>query len=129
MLAYVEQQRGRMGAARRLLDQAEVVVQTVPRLGMRGHGIKDVHILTLQGRRNMAMERLSDAVDAGYISSPAFDAWPFDVDPIIEPLRSDPRFPEIEQRMQDRIEIMRRNVEEAQTSGDWSELLGKVETT
>ena len=129
MLAFVEQKRGRMKEAKQLLDQAEVVVQTVPRLGMRGHGIKDVHILTMQGRRNMAIERLSDAVDAGYVSGPAFDAWPFDVDPIIEPLRSDPRFPEIEQRMQDRIEIMRRNVEEAQASGDWSELLGKVETT
>jgi len=129
LLAFVEQQRGRMSEAKRLLDQAEVVVQTVPRLGMGGHGIKDVHILTMQGRRNMAIERLSDAVDAGFVSSQAFDVWPFDVDPIIEPLRSDPRFTEIEQRMQDRIEIMRRNVEEAQISGDWNKLLAKVETT
>ena len=129
MLAFIEQKRGRMKEAQRLLDEAETVVETVPRLGMRGHGIKDVHILTMQGRPNLAIERLSEAVDAGYISGPAFDAWPFDVDPIIEPLRSDPRFPEIKQRMQDRIEIMRRNVEEAEASGDWSELLGKVETT
>ena len=129
MLAFVEQKRGRMSEARRLLDEAAVIVQTVPRLGMRGHGIKDVHILTMQGRRNMAIERLSDAVEAGYVSAPAFDAWPFDEDPIIEPLRSDPRFHEIEQRMQDRIEIMRRNVEEAEASGDWSGLLAKVETT
>ena len=129
MLAFVEQKRGRMDEAQRLLDQAGTVVETVPRLGMRGHGIKDVHILTMQGQPNLAIERLSDAVDAGYVSGPAFDAWPFDVDPIIEPLRSDPRFPEIQQRMLDRIEIMRRNVEEAEASGDWSELLGKVETT
>ena len=129
MLAFVEQQRGRASEAKRLLDQAEVVVETVPRLGMRGHGIKDVHILTMQGRPNLAIERLSDAVDAGYVSGPAFDAWPFDIDPIIEPLRSDPRFEEIERRMQDRIEMMRRNAEEAQASGDWSELLARVETT
>ena len=31
--------------------------------------------------------------------------------------------------MQERVEIMRRNAEEAEASGDWSELLGKVETT
>ncbi len=129
MLAFIEQKRGRMKEAQRLLDEAETVVETVPRLGMRGHGIKDVHILTMQGRPNLAIERLSEAVDAGFLISPAFDAWPFDVDPIIEPLRSDPRFPEIEQRMQDRIEIMRRNVEEAEASGDWSELLGRAETT
>ncbi|MDJ0748415.1 MAG: hypothetical protein QNJ11_02965 [Woeseiaceae bacterium] len=129
MLAFIEQKRGRMKEAQRLLDEAEIVVETVPRLGMRGHGIKDVHILTMQGRPNLAIERLSEAVDAGFLISPAFDAWPFDVDPIIEPLRSDPRFPEIEQRMQDRIETMRRNVEEAEASGDWSELLGRAETT
>ncbi|MDJ0710956.1 MAG: hypothetical protein QNJ14_11215 [Woeseiaceae bacterium] len=129
LLAFVEQKRGRANEASRLLDQAERIVETVPRLGMGGHGIKDVHILTMQGRRNMAIERLSDAVDAGYLTSQPFDVWPFDVDPIIEPLRSDPRFPEIEQRMQDRVEIMRRSVEAAEASGDWSELLAKVETT
>ena len=129
MLAFIEQKRGRMNEAKKLLDLAEIVVETVPRLGMRGHGIKDVHILTMQGRPNMAIERLSDAVDAGYLSAPAFDIWPFDVDPILEPLRSDPRFAEIEQRMQDRVEIMRLNVEEAEASGDWSQLLAKAETT
>ncbi len=129
MLAFVEQKRGRMDKARLLLDQAEIVVETVPRLGMHGHGIKDVHILTMQGRPNMAIERLSDAVDAGYVSGPAFDAWPFDIDPIIEPLRADPRFAEIEKRIQDRIEIMRRSVEEAEASGNWSPLLARAETT
>ena len=129
LLAFVEQKRGRMGEAKKLLDLAEVTVESVPRLGMRGHGIKDVHILTMQGRPNMAIERLSEAVDEGFLSSQAFDVWPFDIDPILEPLRSDPRFEQIVQRMQDRIEIMRRNVEEAQTSGDWSTLLARAETT
>ena len=129
LLAFIEQQRGRMGEAKKLLDQAEIAVESVPRLGMRGHGIKDVHILTMQGRPNMAIERLSEAVDAGFLSSQAFDVWPFDVDPILEPLRSDPRFAQIVQRMQDRIETMRRNVEEAQMSGDWSTLLARAETT
>ncbi len=129
MLAFVEQKRGRQDEANRLLDRAAIVVETVPRLGMRGHGIKDVHILTMQGRPNIAIERLSDAVDAGFLSAQAFDVWPFDLDPIIEPLRADPRFADIEQRMQERIEAMRLNVEEAQTSGDWSALLARVETT
>ncbi|MGB5491666.1 MAG: hypothetical protein WBM76_12645 [Woeseiaceae bacterium] len=128
LLAFVEQKRNRLKQARELLDKAQPVVAQLPRLGMAGHGIKDVHILTLQGRPNAAIEALSEAVDAGFVSSQAFDVWSFDEDPIIEPLRSDPRFSAIEKRMIDRIEEMRRNVEEARASGDWSALIALSET-
>jgi TolB-like protein/Tfp pilus assembly protein PilF len=128
LLAFVEQKRNRLKQARELLNKAQPVVAQLPRLGMAGHGIKDVHILTLQGRPNAAIEALSEAVDAGFVSSQAFDVWSFDEDPIIEPLRSDPRFPAIEKRMIDRIEEMRQNVEEARASGDWSELIALSET-
>jgi TolB-like protein/Tfp pilus assembly protein PilF len=123
LLAFIEQKRNRPKQARQLLDKAQPVVATLPRLGMAGHGIKDVHILTMQGRLNAAIEALIEAVDEGFVSSRAFDIWSFDEDPIIEPLRSDPRFPAIEQKMNDRIEDMRRNVENARASGDWSALL------
>jgi hypothetical protein len=111
-----------------LLDKALPVVERLPRLGMSGHGIEDVHILALQGRKNAAIEALLAAIEEGFVSSQGFDAWPFDQDPIIEPLRSDPRFTEIEQRMNNRIEEMRRNVDKARLSADWSELLAKAET-
>lgn len=128
LLAFIEQKRNRPGHAKRLLDKAQPVVERLPRLGMAGHGIEDVHILTLQGRPNAAIEALIDAVDEGFVSSQAFDAWPFDEDPIIEPLRSDPRFRAIQQRMNDKVENMRRNVEQAQSTGDWSALLAKAES-
>lgn len=128
LLAFIEQKRNRPKQARGLLDKAQPVVALLPRLGMAGHGIKDVHILTLQGRPNAAIEALIEAVDEGFVSSQAFDVWSFDEDPIIEPLRSDPRFLAIESEMNARIEEMRRNVEEAQISGDWSALLAKTET-
>lgn len=128
LLAFVEQKRNRPKQARELLDKAQPVVALLPRLGMAGHGIKDVHILTLQGRPNAAIDALIEAVDAGFVSSQAFDVWSFDEDPIIEPLRSDPRFPAIEKRMNDRIEEMRRNVEEARAASDWGALLAKTET-
>lgn len=128
LLAFIEQKRNRPKQARELLDKAQPVVALLPRLGMAGHGIKDVHILTLQGRSNAAIDALIEAVDEGFVSSQGFDVWSFDQDPIIEPLRSDPRFPAIEREINARIEKMRRNVEEARASGDWSELLAKTET-
>jgi len=128
LLAYIEQKRNKPGHAKRLLDQAQPVVEQLPRLGMAGHGIKDVHILTLQGRPNAAIEALIEAVDEGFVSSQSFDAWPFDEDPIIEPLRNDPRFQALEQQINDRIESMRQKVEAARASDDWNELLAKAET-
>jgi hypothetical protein len=128
LLAFIEQRRNRPKQARELLDKAQPVVALLPRLGMAGHGIKDVHILTLQGRPNAAIDALIEAVDEGFVSSQGFDVWSFDQDPIIEPLRSDPRFPAIEREMNARIDKMRRNVEQARASGKWSELLAKTET-
>jgi hypothetical protein len=82
--------------------------------------------LTLQGRRNEAMQALAEAVDAGFVSSRAYDFWSFDEDPIIEPLRSDARFAALRQRINDRLEEMRQHVELAKASGDWGALLAKA---
>lgn len=126
LLAFIEQKRNRMNHARALLEKALPVVRTLPRLGSAGHGIKDVQILTMLGRPNAAIEALTAAVEEGFVSSHVFDAWPFDRDPIIAPLRSDPRFPGIEARINDRVEAMRRNVEAARASGNWDALLEKA---
>lgn len=126
LLAFIEQKRNRPKQARELLDKAQPVVAELPRLGMAGHGIKDVHVLTMQGRHSAAIEALTEAVNEGFVSSQAFDVWSFDQDPIIEPLRSDPRFSAIETQINDRIEAMRRNVDEARASSDWSILLDRT---
>jgi TolB-like protein/Tfp pilus assembly protein PilF len=126
LLAFIEQHRNRPKHARELLDKAQPIVAELPRLGMAGHGIKDVHVLTMQGRYSAAIEALIDAVNEGFVSSQAFDVWSFDQDPIIEPLRNDPRFSAIETQINIKIEAMRRNVEEARGSGDWSTLLDRT---
>ena len=128
LLAYVEQQRNRPDRASRLLQQAQPIVRELPRLGMDGHGIRDVQILTMQGRPNAAIEALTEAVDEGFVSSVSFDLWAFEDDPIIEPLKDDPRYEVLRGRMYESIELMRLEVEKARAANDWTPLLAKAGT-
>jgi len=98
LLAHVEQQRNRPDTANRLLEQAAPIIRRLPRLGMGGHGIRDVQILTMQGRPDAAIEALTEAVDEGYIS------------------------------MYEKIEVMRLAVDEARAANDWSTLLARAST-
>jgi TolB-like protein/tetratricopeptide (TPR) repeat protein len=126
LLAYVLKQLGENRHADNLLTQAHSVVQKLPRVGLKGHGISDVHILAIQGQRDAAIEALRDAIDEGFVSLMSYDFWTLDQDPIVDNLRDDSRFKAMQQELNQRIETMRENVERAEEAGDWSELLGKV---
>jgi len=101
-------------------------VRQMPRIGIGGHGISDVHILAIQGRRDAALDALRDAIDEGFVSLLSYDYWTVDQDPMIDNLREDARFEVMKLELEQRIDSMRENVERAEELDDWSELLGQT---
>lgn len=126
LLAYILKQKGEDKRSGELLAQSDEVVRQMHRIGAGGYGISDVHILAIQGRRDAALEALRDAIDEGFVSLMSYDFWTIDQDPMIDSLRDDAQFKVMKQELDQRIEVMRENVERADESGDWSELLGQV---
>ena len=126
LLAHILKQKGDDRRSGELLAQAEEVVRQMHRIGAGGYGISDVHILAIQGRRDAALDALRDAIDEGFVSLMSYDYWTIDQDPMIDSLRDDAQFKVMKEELDQRIEVMRENVERADASGDWSELLGQV---
>jgi tetratricopeptide (TPR) repeat protein len=126
MLAYVEQQLGNASAASEFLDQALLATTRLPRVGLAGHGMRDVQILTLQGRIPAALDRLQIAIDEGFVSEMAFDHWSIDADPLLEPLRDEPRFSDMRAEMLARVDTMRRSVAQAEQNDGWADLRAKT---
>lgn len=126
LLAYALRQQNRDRLASELLTQATRVVEQMPRVGTAGHGISDVHIYAVQGRKEAALEALREAIDEGFVGLMAFDMWTIDQDILLDDLRDDPRFESMRIEMHNTLERMRDNVRQAEESGDWSELLGRA---
>jgi len=126
LLAYVLKQNGDDKRSARLLAQADTVVQQMPGVGVGGHGISDVHILAIQGKKEAALDALREAIDRGFVSLMSFEFWTLDQDALVDILRDDSRFKGMKLELDQRIEQMRQNVEQADELDDWSELLGRV---
>ena len=126
MLAYTYQQLGDAKRAERLLNEAWQVVSQMPRVGIKGHGISDVSILALQGRKDAALDALRDAIDEGFVSLMSYGMWTLDQSLLIDALRDDERFKAMKLELDRKIEVMRDNVERAREADDWSELLNRT---
>lgn len=126
LLAYVNRNLGRDREASELLSQAWNVLQGLPRLGIAGYGISDVHVLAIQGRNDAALDTLREAIDEGFVSLMSFELWTLDQDILIDELRDDPRFEAMRNELHGLIEVMRNNVRRAEENDDWSELQNRV---
>ncbi len=126
LLAYINRNLGRDREASELLSQAWNVMQDLPRLGIAGYGISDVHVLAIQGRKDAALDALRDAIDEGFVSLMSFELWTLDQDILIDNLRDDPRFEAMRDELHGLIEVMRENVRRAEETGDWSALQDRV---
>jgi TolB-like protein/Flp pilus assembly protein TadD len=128
LLAYIERQTGRDRLASELLSQASRVIREMPRLGVAGHGISDVHILVIQGRSEAALNAFRQAIDEGFVSLMGYEYWTIDQNILLDPLRGDARFEQMRLELEEKIEIMRENVRRAGETGDWEALRARART-
>lgn len=75
-----------------ILQQSLELIRTMPRLGINGYWITDVHIYALQNRPEQALDALQQAIDEGW----RLLTWFFlEIDPNVDSLRGLPRFTEL----------------------------------
>jgi len=126
--AFILQNQGENQRADTLLEIALNVVRTLPRIGLAGHGIRDVQILALQGRTLEALAAFRDAIDEGFRGTVASNGWPLAIDPYLNSLRGQPGFEAMVGELDDAVAQMQQHVNGAEQSGNWDELRALVET-
>ena len=127
--AYILQNLGENQRADALLEAALNAVRTLPRIGLAGHGIRDVQILALQGKTAAALAVFRDAIDEGFRGTVASNGWPLAIDPYLDPLRDQPAFQAMVSELDDAVAQMHQRVSQAEESGNWDELRALVEST
>jgi TolB-like protein/Tfp pilus assembly protein PilF len=127
--AFILQNHGENERANTLLDSAMAVVQTLPRIGLSGHGIRDVQILALQGKKLAALAALRDAIDEGFRGTVVSNGWPMAIDPYLGSLRGQPAFEALVTEIDDALAKMQQRVLESEKSGDWDQLMALTQST
>lgn len=127
--AYILQNLGEEKRADQLLDSALVVVRPLPRIGIYGHGIRDVQILALQGKTLEALAALRDAIDEGFRGTVSSNGWPMAYDPYLASLRGQPGFQAMVGELEEDIAFMQQRLADTEENGNWDDLRALVETT
>ena len=128
-LAYIHLKSGDLRRGNEILTAALPVVQSLPRLGLSGQGIRDVQILALLDRKEEALQALREAVDGGFRSSIIFNTWLLEIDPFLESIRDDSRFRAISIELDTLNAEMYQRLLDTEKSGDWDSLMALAGTS
>jgi len=126
--AYILKKLGEKQRSESLLAAALPVVQSLPRIGIAGHGIRDVQILALQGKSFEALTALREAIDAGFRGTVMTNSWPISIDPYLESIRAKPEFKAMVDEIDDAVAVMQERVAQAEATGDWQALRALAES-
>ncbi len=120
--AFILQNQGEYQRAGNLLAIAQEALGGAPRVGLYGHGIRDVQILALQGKTLEALAAFRDAIDEGFRGTVSSSGWPLALDPYLDSLRGQPGFEAMVGELEEAIARMQQNVATAEQSGNWDSL-------
>ena len=127
--AFILQNHGENQRADTLLETALNVVRTLPRIGLAGHGIRDVQVLALQGKTHAALAALREAIDDGFRGTVASNGWPLAIDPYLNSLRGQLGFQAMVRELDDAVAEMQQRVSQVEQSGNWDELRALADST
>ncbi len=120
--AYILQKLGEKQRAATLLAAALPVAQGLPRMGLAGHGIRDVQILALQGKSFEALAALRESIDEGFRGTVPYNGWPMSLDPYLESIRGKPEFHAMSNEIGDAVAVMRQRTDLAEATDNWDVL-------
>jgi TolB-like protein/tetratricopeptide (TPR) repeat protein len=126
--AFILQHHGENQRADALLETALAVVRTLPRIGLGGHGIRDVQILALQGKTSEALAAFRDAIDEGFRGAVASNGWPLALDLYLDSVRDQPAFRAMVEELDGKVSQMQQRLAEAEQSGSLDALRALVES-
>lgn len=125
-IAYCLNKQGQQERSKVLLQSAKTYTKDMPRVGIGAKGYLDALIFAVEGDPDEALERLSQAIEAGVRSGRFYSFWSFEDNPMLTDVREDPRFSEMLTVVKADVDVMRDNVLLAQQNADWSPLLDAV---
>ena len=120
--AFILQKLGEKKRAASLLAAALPVVRDLPRVGLAGHGIRDVQILALQGKVFEALTAMREAIDEGFRGTVFTNGWPLAIDPYLESIRKKPEYQSMTREIEEAVGVMRERTIQAEATGDWDML-------
>ncbi len=114
-LALVLIHLGQSERANDLLHGALAAIEAMPRLGTEGYWILDVQVYALQGRSDMALAALREAIDQDW---KVLTWFYLDYDPNLASIRNEPEFQRLRQRIHDDLAAQAVRAEQLRASGD-----------